>query len=154
MDYLVTTPQLWCNNISATYLTTNPMFHAQSKNLKIDFHFVHNKVVKWQLHACYISTIDQLAGIFTKPYLKLVFRISKASWLSKLLPVNLREDDKPYDQVFGVALSLKCESQVCYNKSKVCYNNFFFYINSSITQSQINEKQKYFTRITFCKCLN
>lgn len=57
---------LWCDNIFATYLAANPIFHSRSKHLKIDFHFVQYLVAKKILHVHLISTREQLADVLTK----------------------------------------------------------------------------------------
>ena len=59
-------PTLWCDNLSATYLTTMPVFHSRSKHLEIDYHFVRDKVSQKALLVRYISSEDQIADLLTK----------------------------------------------------------------------------------------
>jgi hypothetical protein len=60
-------PVLWCDNLGATYLTVNPVFHAQTKQIEIDFHFVRERVAEGALQVKFISSSDQLVDVFTKP---------------------------------------------------------------------------------------
>ncbi|WVZ67619.1 hypothetical protein U9M48_016671 [Paspalum notatum var. saurae] len=59
-------PCLWCDNLGATYLSANPVFHARAKHIEIDFHFVRERVAQKLLQIRLIRSQDQLADGFTK----------------------------------------------------------------------------------------
>ena len=59
-------PTIWCDNISSIYLASNPVFHARTKHIEVDYHFIREKVLHKQLDVRYVSTQGQIANIFTK----------------------------------------------------------------------------------------
>jgi hypothetical protein len=59
-------PRLWCDNIGATYFSTNPVFHAQTKHIEVDYHFVRDRLAQKLLGIWFIPSGDQVANSFTK----------------------------------------------------------------------------------------
>ena len=58
---------LWCDNLGATFLSLNPVFHARTKHVEVDYHFVRDRVAKQEIQVRFISSKDQLADVLTKP---------------------------------------------------------------------------------------
>ena len=60
-------PTLFSNNLGATYLSVNPVFHSRMKHLVIDYHFVRDLVQSSKLRVVHVSAGNQLADALTKP---------------------------------------------------------------------------------------
>ena len=58
---------LWCDNVGAIYLSANHVFHAQTKHIELDYHFIHEQIQLGKLQVKFISSKDQVADILTKP---------------------------------------------------------------------------------------
>jgi hypothetical protein len=59
-------PVIWCDNVSALALASNPVYHARTKHIEVDYHFVREKVLNKDISIAFISTADQVADVFTK----------------------------------------------------------------------------------------
>ncbi|BBN70351.1 transposable element gene, partial [Prunus dulcis] len=57
---------LHCDNLFATYLAANPFFHARTKHIDIDYHFVRERVASGSHKVQFIPSHLQLADVFTK----------------------------------------------------------------------------------------
>ena len=57
---------VYCDNISAVYLSTNPVKHQRTKHVEIDIHFVREKVAMGQVRVLHVPSSSQFADIFTK----------------------------------------------------------------------------------------
>jgi hypothetical protein len=87
---LLSTPYLWVDNISALSLSSNPVFHACTKHIELDYHFIREKVFNKDLHARYISTHHQPSDIFTKGLSTTRFLLLRDKLMVFSLPNNLR----------------------------------------------------------------
>jgi hypothetical protein len=87
---LPTTPNLWCDNIGAIALASNPVFHAWTKHIEIDYHFIREKVINCDIQVKHISTKDQIANVFTKGHSAIRFTLLKSNLSVCILPNSLR----------------------------------------------------------------
>ncbi|KAK0605174.1 hypothetical protein LWI29_023729 [Acer saccharum] len=83
-------PVIYCDNIGATYLCSNPVFHSRMKHIAIDFHFVREKVQSNQLRISHVSSSDQLADSLTKPLSRTRFCLLRSKISVSEMPTILR----------------------------------------------------------------
>ncbi|KAL9436696.1 hypothetical protein AB3S75_022695 [Citrus x aurantiifolia] len=60
-------PVIYCDNVGATQLCSNPIFHSRMNHVTIDFHFIREQVQNGSLRVAHVSSNDQLADALTKP---------------------------------------------------------------------------------------
>lgn len=58
--------KLFCDNKTAINLSNNPVLHDKTKHVKIDRHFIREKIDARELVLSYIMTQDQVADLFAK----------------------------------------------------------------------------------------
>ncbi|CAN6683923.1 unnamed protein product [Malus baccata var. baccata] len=63
---LLQTPIIYCDNKSAIALAFNPVFHARTKHVEIDYHYIREKVLLGHIGVQHVPSLFQLADIFTK----------------------------------------------------------------------------------------
>ena len=64
---LPTPPVVYCDNVGATFLCANPVFHSRMKHIAVDYHFVRGQIHVGALRVSHVNTKDQLADALTKP---------------------------------------------------------------------------------------
>ncbi|XP_025817673.1 uncharacterized protein LOC112894247 [Panicum hallii] len=57
---------VFCDNVSACYLSTNPVHHRPMKQIELDVHFVREKVALGQCQVLHVPTTQQFADAMTK----------------------------------------------------------------------------------------
>ncbi|KAE8732996.1 hypothetical protein F3Y22_tig00001644pilonHSYRG00157 [Hibiscus syriacus] len=65
---LFTSTVIYCDNVGATYLYSNPVFHLRMKHVALDYHFIRGQVQSGALRVTHVSSADQLADALTKPF--------------------------------------------------------------------------------------
>ncbi|GKF36133.1 ribonuclease H-like domain-containing protein, partial [Tanacetum coccineum] len=63
---LLSATLVYCDNVSAIYMTTNPVQHQRTKHIEIDIHFVCDMVARGQVRVLHVPSRYQYANIFTK----------------------------------------------------------------------------------------
>ena len=80
------TTLVYCDNISAVYMSSNPVQHQRTKHVEIDLHFVRERVALGDVRVLHVPTTSQFADIFTKGLPSSVFTEFRSS-------LNVRSPD-------------------------------------------------------------
>ncbi|KAK4364459.1 hypothetical protein RND71_015817 [Anisodus tanguticus] len=70
---------VYCDNVSAIYLSGNPVQHQRTKHIEMDIHFVREKVARGQVRVCHVPSRYQIADIFTKGLSSVLFEVFRDS---------------------------------------------------------------------------
>ncbi|CAA7015691.1 unnamed protein product [Microthlaspi erraticum] len=76
---ITTATLVYCDNVSAVYLSTNPIQHQRTKHVVIDIHFVREKVALGQVRVLHVPSSHQYADIFTKGLPSALFQDFRSS---------------------------------------------------------------------------
>ncbi|GKE50146.1 ribonuclease H-like domain-containing protein, partial [Tanacetum coccineum] len=57
---------VYCDNVTAVYMSANPVQHQRTKHIEIDIHFVRDKVAARHVRVLHVPSRFQYADIFTK----------------------------------------------------------------------------------------
>ncbi|KAH9679450.1 retrovirus-related pol polyprotein from transposon RE1 [Citrus sinensis] len=86
----ISVPTIWCDNISATELAKNLVYHSRTKHIELDMHFIRDKVLARELEINYIPSEEQIADILTKHLTFTQFNYLRSKLNVQPCPLSLR----------------------------------------------------------------
>ena len=67
---------IWCDHMSSISLAFNPIFHGRTKHFEVDYHYIREKVMQKVVTVKYVSSVNQVADVLTKP-----LPVARFQWL-------------------------------------------------------------------------
>ncbi|GJV19798.1 ribonuclease H-like domain-containing protein [Tanacetum coccineum] len=83
---------VYCDNVSAVYLSCNRVQHQRTKHIKIDIHFVRDLVAVGQVRVLHVPSRYQFADIFTKGLPSALFEEFRSSLSVRCPPAPTAEE--------------------------------------------------------------
>nr|GEW79307.1 ribonuclease H-like domain-containing protein [Tanacetum cinerariifolium] len=70
---------VYCDNVSAVYMSANPVQHQRTKHIEINIHFVRDMIIVGQVRVLHVPSLFQYADIFTKGLTLILFEDFQSS---------------------------------------------------------------------------
>ncbi|GJT66043.1 ribonuclease H-like domain-containing protein [Tanacetum coccineum] len=80
---LLTATLVYCDNVSAVYMSANPVQHQRTKHIEIDIHFVRDMVKAGHVRVLHVPSRFQYADIFTKDLPSALFEYFRSTLETK-----------------------------------------------------------------------
>jgi len=131
-------PTIWCDNIGTIALASNLVFHERTKHIKVDYHFIQEKVCNNEIKIQHVSTINQIADVFTKGQTAQRFQYLKGKLMLYPHPINLKGvlekiQEQLLRQIFTPSVLLQIQMiQLCVTLSYNCASDYVDYLFSPI----------------------
>jgi len=62
----IQTMKMYCDNEVVVHIASNPVFHKRTKHIKVDCHFVREKLLTKETWTEFVGSNDQLTNVLTK----------------------------------------------------------------------------------------
>lgn len=69
----------YCDNVSAVYMTSNPVHHKRTKHIELDMHFVRERIQLGELRVLHVPTAEQFTDVMTKGLPTTTFEVFRSS---------------------------------------------------------------------------
>jgi hypothetical protein len=80
---------VYCNNVSAIYLSRNPIQHQRTKHIGMDINFVREKVARGHICVRHVPSRYQIVDIFTKGFPLILFQDFRESLIVHQPPSSI-----------------------------------------------------------------
>ncbi|GJW19283.1 ribonuclease H-like domain-containing protein [Tanacetum coccineum] len=107
---------VYCDNVSAVYMSANPVQYHRTKHIEIDIYFVRDKVATGHVRVLHVPSRFQYADIFTKGLSYPSIWVEEEENMKKMVMMKKIDDlnNEKYEKKWqSIVLEMKIEEIVC-----------------------------------------